>query len=126
MRNILYVIGSLLVIAALHFSGILNDYNLTHPVWRENATRFGSLIGIGIAFLLFWLTAKKPALAKNLVRFTIFMFVVSLAATLYFSYTFINATEFNPMAAQIWHKGSYAVFATFAPSFAFLLRKLFG
>lgn len=122
MKNIIYIIASLLVVAILHFSGMLNA--VTHPIWQGNATLYGSLAGAILSALLFWACATKPRLGRVLERTVIFGFWLALAVTLYNARIFINAAEFDPVAINLWHKGSYAVFITFIPALAALLAKL--
>jgi len=124
MKNTLYIALSLAAVAALHFSGALGGFNLTHPVWRDNATLYGSLAGALLSALLFWACAAKPRLGRWLERLVMLGFVAALSVTLLNAQAFINAAEFDPMAINLWHKGSYAVFITFVPALAALLAKL--
>jgi hypothetical protein len=124
MKNAIYIAFSLAVVAGLHFSGALSGFNLTHPVWRDNATLFGSLGGAVLSALLFWACAAKPRLGRWLEGLVLLAFFGALAVTLLSARSFINAAEFDPVAINLWHKGSYAVFATFVPSVAMRLAKL--
>ena len=124
MKNIIYIALSLAVVTALHFSGILDRIQLTHPIWRDNATLYGSLGGAVLSALLFWACAAKPRLGRWLERLLMLGFAVAVAVTLLNARAFINAEVFIPMAINLWHKGSYAVFVTFVPALAALLSKL--
>jgi len=124
MKNIPYIALSLAVVAGLDFSGVLAGFNLTHPVWRDNATLYGSLGGALLSAMLFWACAAKPRLGRLLERLVMLGFVAAVAVTLLNARAFINAAEFDPMAINLWHKGSYGVFITFVPALAALLAKL--
>ncbi|HIP23595.1 MAG TPA: hypothetical protein EYG79_08405 [Rhodobacteraceae bacterium] len=124
MNRILFIFASLAAVAALHFSGLLTRVNLTHPVWRENATLYGSLAGAGLSALVFWACAAKPRLGRWLERLVMLGFIIALPVTLISAKIFIDAAEYNALAVQLWHKGSYTVFITFVPSLAALLAKL--
>lgn len=124
MKNAVYIALSLTVVAALHFSGALAGFNLTHPVWRDNATLYGSFGGAVLSAFLFWVCAAKPRLGRWLEGLVMLGFAGATALTLLSARTFINAADFDPVAIGLWHKGSYAVFATFVPGLAALLAKL--
>ena len=124
MRNVVYIALSLAAVAALHFSGALNGFNLTHPVWRTNATLYGSLGGAGLSALLFWACTAKPRLGRGLERLVMLGFLGVLALTLTSARSFIMAADYDPVAIARWHMGSYGVFALFVPSLAVLLAKL--
>ncbi len=124
MKNVIYIALSLAAVAALHFSGALNGFNLTHPVWRSNATLYGSLGGAVLSAGLFWACAAKPRLGRWLVRLVMLGFLVAVVVTLVNARAFIMAEDFDPVAVNLWHKGSYAVFALFVPALAALLAKL--
>ncbi len=124
MKNMVYIALSLATVAALHFSGALNGLNLTHPVWRTNATLYGSLAGAGLSVALFRACAAKPRLGRWLERLVMLGFLGVLVLTLVTANTFIMAENFDPAAIELWHKGSYAVFALFVPLLAALLAKL--
>ncbi len=124
MKNAIYSALSLAVVAGLHFSGALGGFNLTHPVWRDNATLFGSLGGALLSALLFWACAAKPRLGRGLEWLVMLGFLGVLALTLVNANTFIMAENFDPVAIARWHKGSYGVFALFVPSLAAMLAKL--
>lgn len=124
MKNILYIAAGHVAVAALHFSGILSAINLTHPIWRNNATLYGSLTGAVLSAFLFWACAAKPRLGRWLERLVMLAFVIILPVTLISAKTFIDAEAYNAVAVNIWHKGSYAVFITFIPAMAALLSKL--
>jgi len=103
---------------------MLSAINLTHPIWRVNATLYGSLAGALLSALLFWVCAAKPRLGRWLGRLVTLVFVMILPATLISAKIFIDAEAYNAVAVNIWHKGSYGVFITFVPVFAALLAKL--
>lgn len=124
MFRIFYIIASLATIAALHFSGLLARFNLTHPIWRDNATLYGSLVGAGLAGLVFWACAAKPRLGRWLERLVMLGFMVAVPVTLISAKIFIDSADYNAWAIFLWHKGSYTVFITFVPSMAALLAKL--
>ncbi len=124
MKSALSIILSLSVVAVFHFSGVLESFNLTHPIWRSNATLYGSLAGAGLSALIFWACAAKPRLGRWLERLVMLGFVGVLVATLLSAKTFIDAAEYNRIAVQLWHKGSYIVFITFVAGLAALLAKL--
>ena len=124
MKNVIYIALSLAVVAALHFLGALNGFNLTHPVWRDNATLYGSLGGAILSAGLFWACTTKPRLGRWLERLVMLGLVMAVAVTLLNARAFIMAEDFNPVAVDLWHKGSYAVFVLFVPSLAALLAKL--
>ncbi len=124
MRNVMYIALSLAAVAALHVSGALSGVNLTHPVWQGNATLYGSLGGAVLSGGLFWACAAKPRLGRWLERVVMLGFVAAVAVTLVNARAFIQAEDFDPVAVNLWHKGSYALFALFVPSLAALLAKL--
>ena len=124
MRNIIYIIVSLLAVAGLHYSGVLNEFNLTHPIWRSNATLYGSLGGAVFSALLFWACGAKPRLGRWLEGLVGLGFFGVLAVTLLNARAFIEAENYDPSAIWYWHKGSYAVFVLFVAAFAALLAKL--
>lgn len=124
MKRILSIAAGLAAVAGLYFSDVLNAINLTHPIWRTNATLYGSLAGAGLSGLIFWACAAKPRLGRWLERLVMLGFVTILPITLVSAKIFIDAEAYNAMAVNIWHKGSYAVFITFIPAFAALLAKL--
>ena len=124
MKNILYIVLSLSVVAGLHFSGALESFNLTHPIWRSNATLYGSLAGGALSALIFWACAAKPRLGRWLERLVMLGFVAALLLTLLSAKTFIDAAAYNADAVNLWHKGSYIVFITFVAGLAALLAKL--
>ncbi|NOR61143.1 MAG: hypothetical protein GQ535_01445 [Rhodobacteraceae bacterium] len=124
MKNIVYIGVSLAVVAALHFSGVLTSFTLTHPIWRDNATLFGSLGGAVLSGLIFWACAVKPRLGRWLERLVIVSFLIILPVSMYYARVFIDSADYERMAVQIWHKGSYTVFVTFVASLSVLLAKL--
>ncbi len=124
MKNGIYILLSLAAVAALHFSGVLKGLTLTHPIWRDNATLYGSLAGALLSALLFWACAAKPRLGRGLEWLVMLGFLGVLGMTLVNANTFIMAENFDPVAIELWHKGSYGVFALFVPSLAALLAKL--
>jgi len=124
MNRIFFICASLATVAALHFSGVLSNINLTHPIWRGNATLFGSLGGALLSALIFWACAAKPRLGRWFERFLMLGFIIALPTALISAKVFIDAAEYNRLAVNLWHKSSYAVFITFVPSMAALLAKL--
>jgi len=124
MKNAAYIAISLAVVAALHVSGVLNGTHLTHPVWRQNATLYGSLGGAVLAFAMCWACAAKPRLGRWLRWLVMLGFLVAVAVSLLNARAFILAEDFDPVAVNLWHKRSYAVFALFVPAFVALLAKL--
>jgi hypothetical protein len=124
MVNVAYIIAALIVLGLLHFSGLPDAYNLAHPIWRINATVFGSLIGVFLTVLLLWLDSIRPILARKLVIATAMVFALGLVATLYYANAFISAADFNRFAIGMWHRGSYTVIATFVPLATFLVRMI--
>jgi len=126
VKSIAYGLFALALVAVLHISGLLAAVDLTHPIWRNNATLYGSLIGVAISLLLFWVERLKPRLGRMLGWTIGVVFIIALAATLTSAKIFIDAAAYDPAAVQIWHKGSYTVFATFIPAAAFVARKLVG
>ncbi len=124
MKNVVYIALSLATVAALHFSGVLDNLNLTHPVWRDNARLYGSLGGAALSAGLFWACAAKPRLGRWLERLVMLGFLGALALTLTSARSFIMAADYDPVAIARWHMGSYGVFALFVPSLAALLAKL--
>ena len=123
MREISFIIGALAVLGGLYYFGVIQDYNIVHPFWSKNATMFGGLAGAALAFGLFWLDQINPKLARWLIVAIGLIFVASLYATTHFAKAFIDAEDFNRTAADIWHKGSYAVIASFVVVVTQLLRK---
>ncbi len=124
MSRILFIFASLAAVAGLHYSGLLARVNLTHPIWRENAALYGGLAGAALSALVFWSSAAKPRLGRWLERLVMLGFIAALAVSLISAKIFIEAAEYNALAVQLWHKGSYAVFISFVPSLAALLAKL--
>jgi hypothetical protein len=124
MKNILYIVLSLAIVAGLHYSGVLNGTSITHPVWRDNATLYGSLGGAVLSAGLFWICAAKPRLGRWLEWLVMLGLVAAVAITLLNARAFIRAEDFDPVAIDLWHKGSYAVFALLVPGLAALLAKL--
>lgn len=123
MRSGVYILVSLAVVAALHFSGVMGDLNITHPIWQINATLYGSLGGAALSALVFWVCAAKPRLGRGLQWLVMLGFVAALAVTLLSARAFISAEEFDPVALGLWRIGSYAVFASFVAALAALLAK---
>jgi len=126
MKNLLYILGALLLLAVLSLSGLIAQYNLTHPFWHNNATIYGGLIGALLTVLLIWVGSKKPAVAGILMVFVGVIFAIALAGTVYFSNLFINAEDYDPSALRFWHIGSYATIATYVTLVAIFLRTFFS
>ncbi|MCF6321792.1 MAG: hypothetical protein L3J32_08515 [Rhizobiaceae bacterium] len=125
MKNLLYILGALVLLALFYFSGLISQYNLTHPFWHNNATIYGGLIGAIIAFVLFWVGDRKPAIAGIMMVIIVIVFVIAMAATVYYSNIFINAEDFQPLALRVWNIGSYATISTYVILVAVFLRTFF-
>jgi len=124
MSKIIYIFIGLAAVMALHFTGALGAINLTHPIWRVNATLYGSFAGAVLSGFMFWASVAKPRLGRWLERLVMLGFVIILPVTLVSAKIFIYADAYNSVAVNIWHKGSYAVFITFVATVAALLAKL--
>ena len=111
MKNLFYILGALAVVAALHYAGLLDKTNLTHPFWRRNATLFGSLTGAFLAGGMFWVGWHKPRLGRAIGVVFGGIFLIALPITLYAAKVFIDSADFERLAGNIWHKGAYTVFA---------------
>lgn len=123
MKYIWSILGALAIIAGLHIAGLLAMINLVHPFWAQNATLYGSLIGALLSALVFWIGWHKPRLGRSLAVLAGVVFVVALGVTLYAAKAFIEAADFERMAANIWHKGAYTVFASAVICLSALLAK---
>jgi len=121
MKYIAFILGALAIVAGLHFSGLLDKTILTHPFWRENVTLYGSLIGAVLASLMFWIGWHKPRLGRAIGVLSGGILLISLGVTLYAAKVFIDSADFEALAANVWHKGAYTVFASAVVWFASLL-----
>lgn len=124
MKSSVFTGLSLAAVAGLHYSNLFTRLNVTHPAWHQNALLFGSLGGALLSLLVLWLCAAKPRLGRWVSWVVWLGFVGSLMLTLYFANIFIAADSFDPVAVNIWHKGSYLTVITFVPSLAILVSKL--
>ena len=116
VRHVFFILFALAVVAGLYYSGLLASINLLHPFWGFNATLFGSLLGVAVGGLLLWVKAHIPGVAPALRLGSSLIFLVALGVSLYAARVFIESPDFEPLAANIWHKGAYIVFASFVAS----------
>ncbi len=123
-KNLVSIIAAAVILAVLAFSGVLQNNAFTHPAWHNNGVMFGSLIGAVVAAVIFWLESRNPVSGRNLKLLAGLVFVVCLIAVKTYSGIFINSANYEPMAADMWHKTSYGVIATFVIVSSFVVRKL--
>lgn len=126
MKNYIFVLIAIGILAALHFYGIILANNISHPAWNSNAVMFGGMGGAIVALVIVWATSSKPGLAQAMASIINVAFIASLLTTLYFAKRFINAENFDLFAADIWHWSSYATIASFVPQVTQLLKMIFS
>ena len=123
-KNFISIIVAAALLAVLAFSGALQNYSFTHPAWHNNGVIFGTLIGAVVAAVIYWLESRKPVSGRNLKLLAGLVFIVCLVAVKTYSGIFINSANYEPLAADMWHKTSYGVIATFVTVSSFVIRKL--
>lgn len=124
MRNIFYNLFSLVMLSLLNIAGVIAALDLTHPFWHKNAILYGAIAGAVIAGFALWLAKKKPAMSTFIITIIAIIFVGGFIITRYFAGVFINSADFEPMAIQIWHIGSYTTIISFVPLVALILKQL--
>ncbi len=124
MKNILSIIVALLVLGALQWTGVFARLNLSHPWWGMKATLTGAAIGAALTLVIMWAISRKPATASTFGMLAIVLLAISAAVTIYGATTFINAEEFEPLAAQFWFLGYNSFAAIFVPVVSLAVRKM--
>ena len=126
MSKSLSLVAALFLLVVLHATGLVAVSNLSHPFWHVKATLVGGTIGVAMTIFLFWLTDRRPGIARDLIIVMAVAFPVGLFITWYSARIFIESADFEWLAGQVWHKGYQTLVALFVPLVALISLRYAG
>lgn len=126
MKKIMPLIGAIISLIIVYYSGLIQTYHLANLGWFTNATLLGGGIGIGLAILLQWYKGIKSRKAISLEFTLAALFIIAVGVTWYAGKIFIDSNKFEVMAGRVWYYGYHTSAALFIPTVTAMIRKLFS
>ena len=111
MTNLIALLAGLVVLAALHVTGSIQTWDLSHPFWHLRATLTGAGAAVILTLGLFWTGARWPRIATGLTAGLVIALPVAAYVTWRAARTFIDSADFEPAAGQVWFMGYHVTAA---------------
>ncbi len=123
MTQVIALLAGLVGLAALHVTGLIQAWDLSHPFWHLRATLTGAAGAVVVGLAVFWITGRWPRLGTGLTILLVVALPVAAYVTWRAARVFIDSADFEPAAGQVWFMGYHATAALIVLTVAVLVYR---